>query len=349
MIVSGGREHLPPGGRGHARAAPGGGRRGRLRRARSRDGGGGQGRRAARSGHPARPGARSRATSPSAATTSRTTSVRDRWTSPTSCRAARTASSTSGCCATLTGPARRRAPAEPRAAGARRRTRPAPGPTPAPKSRTSVMPTAVTTGPMSRLPRPTVPPNPIIHRASTRPRTFSCSRACKRGVQCGDEGEVEGTQHGHVDVGRAPWRARARRRRGRGRSRRGRCAPGAVSTLREHGPDGQRPAHRSHPEAGVENAVLGPLREVDAEVVGGHHGHLADEGQSQQREHEDGDQATPDHRVEAGHGDACRELAPTAGVDRRLAHGGQGDHQQRQDDEEIGDGVEAEDPGRAHQ
>ncbi len=40
------------------------------------------------------------------------------------------------------------------------------------------MPTASTTGPMMRFPTPTVPPKPIIHSAMTRPRTFSCTRAC---------------------------------------------------------------------------------------------------------------------------------------------------------------------------
>ena len=43
----------------------------------------------------------------------------------------------------------------------------------------AVMPTASTTGPMSRFPMPTVPPKPIIHSAMTRPRTFSCTRACR--------------------------------------------------------------------------------------------------------------------------------------------------------------------------
>ena len=40
------------------------------------------------------------------------------------------------------------------------------------------MPTAATTGPMSRLPTPTVPPKPIIQSAMTRPRTFSRRRDC---------------------------------------------------------------------------------------------------------------------------------------------------------------------------
>ncbi len=41
------------------------------------------------------------------------------------------------------------------------------------------MPTAATTGPMRRLPIPTVPPKPIIHSAMTLPRTFSCRPACR--------------------------------------------------------------------------------------------------------------------------------------------------------------------------
>ena len=49
---------------------------------------------------------------------------------------------------------------------------------------------------------PTVPPKPIIHRAMTRPRTFSWSSCLQGGVERGDEREVEGAGDGHVDVGR---------------------------------------------------------------------------------------------------------------------------------------------------
>ena len=40
------------------------------------------------------------------------------------------------------------------------------------------MPTTDTTGPTMRLPRATVPPNPMIHNAMTRPRTASSNRVC---------------------------------------------------------------------------------------------------------------------------------------------------------------------------
>ena len=118
-------EHLPPGDRGRPGAAPGGGRRGRLRHPRARDGRGGQGRR------PARAGCRSRARARG----------RDHRLLPGQpvplqvpahgrlhrrcCHGARTASSTRRRCARSTGPARPRAPPEPRGAAARRRTRPA--------------------------------------------------------------------------------------------------------------------------------------------------------------------------------------------------------------------------------
>ena len=102
-------------------------------------------------------------------------------------------------------------------------------------------------------------------------------------------------------------------------------------------------------ERGVQDAVVGRLREVDAQVVGGHHRHLPDEGQRQQREHEHGDQAAAHHPVVAGHRDAGGELAPPAGPRRRLLHDGQRHHHERRHHEEVGGGVPREDPGRPDQ
>ena len=84
----------------------------------------------------------------------------------------------------------------------------------------------------------------------------------------------------------------------------------------EDGPDGDGPDQRAGAEAGVEDPVVRPTWKVDPEVVGGHHRHLADEGQRQQREHEHRHQAASDHPVLAGRGDAGGQLAPPAGVRR---------------------------------
>ena len=81
-------------------------------------------------------------------------------TSPTRCRGARTASSTRRRCATPTGPVR---PAQHHLNLGRGRTsayQASTSATAAPKSKTSVIPTAETTGPMSRFPTPTVPAEP---------------------------------------------------------------------------------------------------------------------------------------------------------------------------------------------
>ena len=116
--------------------------------------------------------------SPSAVPTSRTTSARARSTSPTRCPRGERQALQEGAARGLLGQL-----------GPRRhlnlgRRRPHVGvparrsATPPPKSSTLVIPTAATTGPISRLPTPTVPPNPIIHSAMTRPRTFSRRRDC---------------------------------------------------------------------------------------------------------------------------------------------------------------------------
>ena len=99
-------------------------------------------------------------------------------------------------------------------------------------------------------------------------------------------------------------------------------------------------------EAAVEDAVVGRVG-VDVQVVGRHHRHLAQEGQGQQREDEDGDQAAAHHLVGPGHRHPGQQLAPVglAGHQARR-HRRQGHHHQGQHHEEIGHGIAAEDPGR---
>jgi hypothetical protein len=119
--------------------------------------------------------------------------------------------------------------------------------------------------------------------------------------------------------------------------------------VREDRPDGDGAGERTQAEGGVQDPVIGRLREVDAQVVRGHHRHLPDEGQRQQGEHEHGDQAATDHAVLAGHGDAGRQLSPPAGAGWRLPDGGERHHHERRNHEEVGGGIAGEDPGGADQ
>ena len=147
----------------------------------------------------------------------------------------------------------------------------------------------------------------------TRPRTCSCDPGLQRRVQCGDEGEVEGARDGDEHVGRHRL---ALQSEGAERQRVAHQADADEQRLGRAGedrPDGDGADEGARAEGGVEDAVVGRLREVDPEVVGGHHRHLPDEGQCQQREHEHGDQAAADHPVVAGHRDAGRQLPPPAG------------------------------------
>ncbi len=202
MIVSGGVNIYPQEIEDVLVAAPRRGRRGRLRHPGPRNGGGGQGRRPARPRHRARPGARGRRSSPSAGPTSRTTSARARSTSPTCCPGARTASSTRRPCARPIGPARPPAPPEPRAACRTSAYQASPSATTAPNSSTLVMPTASTTGPMSRLPDADRPPEAHHPQRHDPAPHVLVDPGLQGGVQRRDEGEVEGARDGHGHVGR---------------------------------------------------------------------------------------------------------------------------------------------------
>ena len=109
--------------------------------------------------------------------------------------------------------------------------------------------------------------------------------------------------------------------------------------------DGDGAEERADAEGGVEDAVVGRLG-VDAQVVRRHHRHLADEGQGEQREDEDGDQAAAHDAVGPGGGHAGPQVAPVAGRPAGPGEGGQRDDHQGGDDEEVGHRVPGEDPGR---
>ena len=133
-----------------------------------------------------------------------------------------------GRCATPTGPARPPAPPEPpggvRTSAYQARTRA----TAAPKSSTSVMPTASTTGPMSRLPDahgPAEAHHPQRHDPAPH---VLVDPGLQRGVQRGDEGEVEGARERPRRSRPAPGCAEREARRATARSRPGRPAPASA-------------------------------------------------------------------------------------------------------------------------
>ena len=185
--------------------------------------------------------------SPSAGTTSRTTSARGRSTSPTRCRAARTASSTRSRCATPTG--RARPPARPERSGG--------GRTSAYQASTSATtaPNSSTVGDADGLdhrPDQQVPDADGAAEAHHPQRHDPAAHVLvqaglQRRVQRGDEGEVEGARHGHVDVGGHGGALQARTRTAPASSRRGRPAPAAAwrSGRRRSRWRWRRPAPRS--------------------------------------------------------------------------------------------------------
>ena len=104
----------------------------------------------------------------------------------------------------------------------------------------------------------------------------------QRRVQRRDEREVEGPRDGDAHIGRDRT---ALQRKGTERDRIAHQADAHEQRLRRPGedrPDGDGADEGAGAEGGVQDAVVGGLREVDAEVVRGHHRHLSDEGQSQQ-------------------------------------------------------------------